>query len=34
MKLILFADGYVGSEIASFLINNFPKDLLMVVCVE
>lgn len=34
MRLVLFADGYVGGEIAAFLINNFPKDLSLVVCVE
>jgi methionyl-tRNA formyltransferase len=33
MRLVLFADGYVGNEIASFLIKNFPKDLSMVVCI-
>lgn len=34
MKIALFADGYVGSKIADFLINNFPEDLAMVVCIE
>jgi methionyl-tRNA formyltransferase len=34
MRFILFADGYVGGAIANFLIDNFPKDLSMVVCIE
>lgn len=34
MKLVLFADNYVGFQIAKFLINNFPGDLLMLVCLN
>lgn len=31
MKIIIFANSKVGEEIASYLINNFPKDIGMVV---
>ncbi len=34
MKLILFADGFVGYKIAAYLIDNYQKDLLLVVCLE
>jgi len=34
MRVVLFADGYVGGEITKFLINKFSQDLLMVVCVD
>ena len=32
MRIVLFADGFVGNEIASFLIDNYPEDLSLVVC--
>ena len=32
MRLVLFADGFVGKEIASFLIDKYPEDLYSVVC--
>ena len=32
MKLILFADGFVGSKISSHLINNYCQDLSLIVC--
>ncbi len=34
MRVILFADGYVGGEIANYLINHYPRDLVMLVCAE
>ena len=34
MKLVLFADGYVGHEIAKFIIDNYSDDILMLVSVN
>jgi methionyl-tRNA formyltransferase len=33
MRLLLFADGFVGGKIVNFLIENFPQDLVLVVTI-
>lgn len=34
MKIVLFADGAVGLDIAQYLLNHFPHDIAMIVTVE